>query len=150
MLKTIYNLKQFSFHQSFDNWEDAIYASYHPLLDAKVVNKNYIDNVIRCIKTFGPYIVIIPEVAMPHSSENADGCFQTAISFMKVETPVVFDPSDQSKNVRLFFSLAATNHEQHLKNIQELMDLFSNDEIMDELKNVHTADELKFLVQKYY
>ena len=48
---------------------------------------------------------------MPHSTEGADGCYGTAISFMKVETPVDFDPQDEEKKATLFFSLAAMDHE---------------------------------------
>ena len=115
MLKEIIERNHYTFEESFDNWEDAIRAGYKPLLADNTVEDIYVQAVIDCVKKFGPYIVIVPNIAMPHSTEGAAGCNGTAISFMKVEKEVDFDPEDPDKKARLFFSLAATDHEKHLE-----------------------------------
>ena len=48
------------------------------------VEADYADEIIACIEKYGPYIIIAPDIAMPHSQENAKGVHKTAISFMKV------------------------------------------------------------------
>lgn len=149
MLKEIYENGYYSFKQKCDNWEDAIKLSYQPLLDNNIVETKYIDLVIECVKKYGPYIVIVPGIAMPHSTEGAEGCNGTAISFMKVEEEVDFDPNDPEKKAQLFFSLAAKDHEQHMQNIQSLMDTLMNEEIVEALMKATTKEDLLAIANKY-
>ena len=149
MLKEIVEKGYFSFKQEFNSWEDAIKASYQPLLDNNIVEDCYVDAVIECVHKYGPYIVIVPGIAMPHSTEGAQGCHGTAISFMKVEKEVDFDPNDEDKKARLFFSLAAIDHQQHLENIQALMDTLMNEEIVEALNNATSVSDLKEIINKF-
>ncbi len=149
MLKEIVEKGYYTFAQGFDNWESAIEKSYEPLLKDNTVEKRYVDAVIECVKKFGPYIVIVPGIAMPHSSEGAQGCNGTAISFMKVENEVDFDPEDPDKKAKLFFSLAAIDHEQHIQNIQSLMETLMNEEIVEALNDAKTKEDLVEIVNKF-
>lgn len=149
MLKEIVANNRYNFQKSFDHWEDAIRASYEPLLKENVVEDIYVQAVIDCVKKYGPYIVIVPDIAMPHSSEGALGCNDTAVSFMKVEEPVDFDPKDPDKKARLFFSLAATDHELHMNNIQQLMDTLMNEELVEALLQATTFEDLKKIAETY-
>lgn len=149
MLKEIIAQQHYKFVDHFDTWEEAIWGSYQPLLEDHTVEDVYVQAVIDCVKKYGPYIVLVPNIAMPHSSEGAPGCNGTAISFMKVEQEVDFDPSDPDKKARLFFSLAAVDHEAHLKNIQDLMDTLMNEEVVEALLGAKTLDDLKQIVETY-
>lgn len=149
MLKEIYENGYYSFIDKCENWEEAVKFSYKPLLDRNIVETKYVDAVIECINKYGPYIVIVPGIAMPHSTEGAEGCNGTAISFMKVENEVDFDPNDPDKKAILFFSLAAVDHEQHMQNIQSLMDTLMNEEIVEALNNAKCAEDLLQIANKY-
>lgn len=149
MLKDILEKSYYVFEEGFEDWRDAVRASYKPLLRDRIVNENYINSVIDCIEKYGPYIVIAPNIAMPHSSEGAEGCTGTAISFMKVKKPVKFDPEDDEKDAVLFFSLAAVDHNKHVKNIQALMETLINEDMVEELMNVQDEDTLKEIIEKY-
>lgn len=46
MLKEIIEKGYYSFEQRFDNWQDAIRASYRPLLENGVVEDIYVQAVI--------------------------------------------------------------------------------------------------------
>lgn len=149
MLKEIIQRNHYVFEEGFDHWEDAIRAGYQPLLADHTVEEIYVQEVIDCINKFGPYIVLVPNIAMPHSSEGAKGCHGTEISFMKVEKEVDFDPEDPEKKARLFFSLAATDHEKHLENIQQLMDVLMNEEIVEALLEAKTIEDLQQIAETY-
>ena len=149
MLKEIVEQNYCVFEKSFTHWQDAIYASYKPLLEKGIVDEEYIKAVITCVETYGPYIVIAPDIAMPHSSEGASGCHGTAISFMKVEEGVDFDPEDPEKKARLFFSLAAIDHEQHIQNIASLMETLMNEEIVEALLQVTSIEGLQEIAQTF-
>lgn len=149
MLKEIIEKGHVSFHERFTSWEDAIRASYVPLLEDHIVEDVYVQAVIDCVKKYGPYIVIVPDIAMPHATENAQGCHGTAIAFMKVEESVDFDPQDDDKKARLFFSLAACDHAQHMQNIQELMNVLMNEAYVEKLGKAKSLQDLKEIVRTF-
>lgn len=37
------------------------------------IEENYKEDIIACVEKYGPYIVIAPNIAMPHSQEGAKG-----------------------------------------------------------------------------
>ena len=104
MLKELIDKGYYSIHDGFDNWEDAVRASVQPLIDAGAVKPAYADSIVNSVKKFGPYIVIAPDIAIPHA-EDKPNVNETTICFMKSNTPVVFDPEDHEKDARLFFVL---------------------------------------------
>ena len=57
------------------SWQEAIQESCLILLK-HIIDQSYVDEIIQCVETFGPYIIIAPEVAMPHSSEESAGILE--------------------------------------------------------------------------
>ena len=110
----------------------------------------YVEAVINCVKKYGPYIIIAPNIAMPHSTEGAEGVNETAICFMKVEEPVHFDPEDPEKDARLFFVLASADHEKHLENMMRLSEMLMNEELVEELLEAKSKEDLLAIDKKYY
>lgn len=137
------------YEKGFNTWQDAVKVSAQPLIDQGFIEPIYVDAIIACVEKYGPYIVIAPDIAMPHSTEGAEGVHKTAIGFMKVEEPVHFDLEDPEKDARLFFVLAAENHEEHLKNMMELSEMLMNEEIVADLLKVKNDDDLKRVGEKY-
>lgn len=149
MLKDLVSKNLTQFEQSFDSWEEAVRASYQTMIKQNIVEEIYIDQVVGCIKEFGPYIILIPNVAMPHSSQGADGVNQSAIAFMKVEKPVAFEEGNPEKDAQLFFALAALDSQQHMNNIMSLSELLMNEELVVELKDAKSNEDLIRLSEKY-
>lgn len=149
MLREFVEKKHYSFHSSFTNWDEAISASCQPLIDDGTIEPVYVEAIIDCVHKYGPYIVIAPNIAMPHSTEGAEGVNGTAICFMKVEQAVQFDLEDREKDARLFFTLASCNHEQHLENMMKLSEMLMNDDLVEELLQVTSAKDLLALQEKY-
>lgn len=149
MLRKFVEKNHYLFVDEISTWQEAIKLSCKPLEKDNTVDENYADEIIRCVTKYGPYIVLMPNVAMPHSTEGAEGVNKTAISFMRVEKPVSFDPEDREKDAQLFFTLASCNSEEHLKNMQELSVILSNEGLVEELARVKTPGELLKLQGKY-
>ena len=149
LIKDIYEKGNYSFQNHFDSWQDAIRASYEPLLQKGIVEECYINNVIECVNKYGPYIVLVPGIAMPHSSEGSEGCNGTAIAFMKVNDDVDFDPNDEEKKAKLFFSLASLDHDAHLKGIQDLMEVLMDEDIVAALMEATCEEDLKAIIEKF-
>ena len=149
LLRELVDKKLTCYQESFADWKEAIRANGEPLKKEGYIEDAYIDAVIACVEKYGPYIVIIPNVAMPHSTEGAPGVLKTGIGFMKVEEPVHFDPNDPEKDARLFFMLASNDSEAHLNNIMQLSELLSNDDLVNDLLTVKNDEELLAVADKY-
>lgn len=145
ILKELIEKGYYSIHDGFDNWEDAVRASVQPLIDAGAVKPAYADSIVNSVKKFGPYIVIAPDIAIPHA-EDKGNVNETTICFMKSNTPVVFDPEDHEKDARIFFVLASNDEEKHLANLQMLMECMCDEEFIGKLGEVKTIEEIKAIL----
>lgn len=149
MLKEFVEKKHYKFAQSAPSWQDAIRMSCEPLVADGTVEKEYAEDIVECVTKYGPYIVIMPNVAMPHSQEYAEGVHKTAISFMKLEEPVSFEEGNPEMDAKLFFTLASCDSEQHLKNMQRLSELMMNGDAIEALMDAKTPEDLVEIADKY-
>ncbi len=149
MLREFVEKKHYLFAEEAKDWEEAILMSCKSLEADGTVESNYGHDIVECVRKYGPYIVIMPNVAMPHSQEGANGVNKTAIGFMKLNKPVSFDPNDPEKDAQLFFTLASCNPEQHLNNMMKLSEMLMNEELVAELLKAQGPEDLLKLQEKY-
>lgn len=149
MLREFVEKKHYKFAKEAGDWEEAVRMSCQSLEADNTVEANYKEDIIACIKKYGPYIIIMPDVAMPHSQEGATGVHKTAIAFMKLEKPVSFEPGDPEKDARLFFTLASCDSQQHLDNMSRLSEILSNEEVVAELLKAEGPEDLLRIQEKY-
>ena len=107
MLREIIDGNRFSFQAGYDSWEDAIRAACEPLVAQGVIEPEYPGYIIANVHEFGPYIVIAPDICIPHAQEGR-GVNETAVAFMNTDKPVDFGPGADFQP-RLFFVLASTD-----------------------------------------
>ena len=144
MLKEIIEKNRYSFHKGFDNWEDAVKASCKPLIEEGAIEVEYADSIISSIKKFGPYIVIAPNICIPHAQEGK-GVNETAVCFMRTEEPVHFS-DDPEHDARLFFVLASTDNESHMQNLVNMVGLIEEESIVGKLINSKSVEDLKAII----
>ncbi len=149
MLRKLVEQDLVQFENEFDTWQDAVKSSYDTMLKQNIVERAYIDQVIKSIEEYGPYIVLLPNVAMPHASQGAVGVNKSAIAFMKVEKAVVFEEDNREKDAQLFFALAALDANQHLENITQLSELLMNEDVVEALKYAKNKDDLLAIADKF-
>lgn len=142
LLKEIYEKGHYAFTEGPYSWQDAIRQCIVPLEADGTVDAIYADEIIACVEKHGPYIVLIPGVAMPHSTENAHGCNATAIGFMHCAQPVHFEEGNPEKDAQIFFTLCDTDPDAHLKNMQRLYEVLSNEEAIEKLKSATSPEDL--------
>ena len=141
MFKEIVEKKHYSFHEGFDDWRDAVRAACAPLLADGTIEKEYPEIIIEKVEELGPYIVIAPNICIPHA-ERGRGVNDTAMCFMKTEKPVSFDPNDPDKDARIFVVLAATDDEVHLNNLMALSETLSDEDIVAKVLEAKTPEDL--------
>lgn len=149
MLRTFVEQKHCKFAESAPDWRNAIRMSCEVLEADGTVEANYKEDIIKCVEKYGPYIVIMPNLAMPHSQEGAEGVNKTAVAFMKLEKPVSFEEGDPDKDAVLFFTLASCNPEQHLENMSKLSEMLMNEDVVEALLEAKNEDDLLAIQEKF-
>ena len=129
------------------NWEEAIRISCDNLIEKEIINQIYVDEVVAAVHKYGPYIVIVPGVAMPQSTDKSEGVFGTAIAFTKFKEKIYFEAGNEEKQAKLFFTLAAKNPDEHMANIATLSDLLMTDGVIEALENIESIADFEALLQ---
>lgn len=143
MFPELIEKKRVSFHAGFENWEDAIAASCAPLLEQGVVEQSYIDLIISNVKELGAYIVIAPNICIPHAQEGA-GVHDTAVCFMKTEQPVKFN-DDPDQDACIFFAFSSVNNDAHLENLDAVVSLLAEEEHLKKILAAKSVEDLRTL-----
>jgi PTS system ascorbate-specific IIA component len=149
LLGEIIAQKRVRFAEKAQNWEEAIRMSCSLLIEEGTISPGYADEIIAAVHELGPYIVLMPGFALPHAMKDSENAHGTAISFMKLSEPVSFENGNEEKNASVFFTLAARDNEEHLKNMRKLWKMLTNEELCADLLKVSSADELAALDTKY-
>ena len=142
LLREIYEKRHYLFCQGPLSWEESIRKGCEPLRKDGTVDETYAEEIIACIRKHGPYIVILPGVALPHSTEKAKGAHATAVGFMKTAVPVHFEEGNPAKDAQIFFTLSSTNPDEHLDNMQKLYSVLTNENALERLKKIEKPEEL--------
>ncbi len=130
------------------SWEEAIRISCKPLQNQKIVDQGFPDRLIESVQNYGPYIVILPNLAIPHTTQNAEGVFDTAIALTRFSEPIVFDPEDETKNAQFFFTLAAENETKHLENMASLFQILSEGDTLAWVMAIQNEKDLYACVDR--
>jgi len=143
MFKELLEKNRVCFHEGFATWQEAVEASCQPLLKQGVITEEYIAAIIRNVTEYGPYVVIAPDICIPHAQQGL-GVNETAISFMRAAQPVHFS-EDPEHDARLFFVLASVDNDAHLKNLQAMVEAVSDSDQVAIMLNATCPEDLATL-----
>jgi len=122
------------------DWEDAVRKGGKLLVENGSVEPRFIDAMIQTVKEMGPYIVIVPGIALPHARPS-DGVIKMGMSLIKLSTPVNFG-NEESDPVSVVISLGAIDNHSHIKALSTLVNLFNDEERIEILKNANSLEEI--------
>lgn len=129
--------------ESADNWEKAIEIAAQPLIKNGKIKYGYVENIIKNIKELGPYIILLPGVAMPHARPD-ENVMESSLSLLKINEGVSF--SEDTEDVKLMFVLAAKDSNSHIEIIEQLTELLGDDEKIEKLMKAETIEEVENLI----
>lgn len=133
--------KSITIQKSVKNWMDSIVVAADPLLKAGCITQNYVDAMINNVKTNGTYIVIMPNVALPHS-RSEEGALKTGISILKLEQAVLY-PDD--KAVQLVISFSANDNNQHMELLSMLAGVLMDEAKLNFILSSNDLEKIKAL-----
>jgi mannitol operon transcriptional antiterminator len=123
-----------------DHWEDAVRAVGRLMVDTGAVEERYIDGMINTAKELGPYIVIAPGLALPHSRPE-DGVLEPCMALITLEPPTEFGNPDNDP-VDLVIAFGAVDNEQHVEALRDMATILSEPGNLDALRAAHTEEEI--------
>ncbi|TCP27835.1 transcriptional antiterminator [Scopulibacillus darangshiensis] len=123
-----------------NNWEEAIKLSAEPLLINDFISHEYIQAMIDNVKKFGPYIIVAPEIALPHARPEC-GVKQIGMSLLRINESVDI-LNDKKNKVRLLICIAAIDNSTHLKALAQLTKVLSDKSNRERLLSLNSKDQI--------
>ncbi|WP_284139042.1 PTS sugar transporter subunit IIA [Virgibacillus sp. LDC-1] len=123
--------------------EEAIQEAGNLLLNANLIEKDYVDAMINSYRKNGAYFVLAPQIAIPHARPE-DGVNEASVSFVKLKEPINFG-NEMNDPVQLVFGLGASNSDEHLALLRKLTTLLNNSNNVDVLRNAKGYEDIKKL-----
>ncbi|MCE7791770.1 PTS sugar transporter subunit IIA [Salipaludibacillus sp. CUR1] len=133
------------------DWREAIKVSAEPLLKQGKITENYIQAMIDNIDNLGPYILIAPNVALPHARPEA-GVNERGIALTVFKKDVEFPAGTDNKSdtARLFICLAATDSETHLNFLKGISSWIEDEKFINRLLETESQEETNDIINEFY
>ncbi|MGY4787674.1 PTS sugar transporter subunit IIA [Bacillus sp. OHL2] len=147
MLNDLLTEQTIKLHQTADTWQEAITKAAQPLLEQNAIKPSYVEAMIQSVHQNGPYIVIAPQVAIPHARPE-DGVNKLSMTLMSFKQPISFS-KDGKKQVRLVIVLAAIDSMSHLKALKQLTMLLSEEKRTKQLIEAEDLASVQKLIDQF-
>lgn len=147
VLNELLTEKTIFLHQTAQDWKEAIRKAAAPLLADGAIEARYVDAMIQSVEDNGPYIVITPGVAIPHSRPEA-GVNRLGMSLATFKEGVRFSNKD-TKPVKIVIVLAAIDSVTHLRALSQLTSLLGEPGAIDRLAEMTSTKEVVSLIQQF-
>lgn len=125
------------------DWMQAVDFSMEVLLKNGYVTPDYVEAIKRTTLETGPYYILAPLIAMPHSRPE-NGALKTGLSLTLLKNAVVFGEIEEP--VKLLIGLSAADSDAHIGAIQALSEMFCEGSQMESLLNANTSQQLMEII----
>lgn len=123
-----------------DDWKAAIKEAGQLLVMNKYIKEQYVEDMIKGVQDLGPYIVIVPHVAIAHSrpSENV---LNDGISLITLKEAIEFGNKNNDP-VDLVFAFCSKSQNSHLELLKDLAKILENEQKINKIRNSDDIDEV--------
>ncbi|ADO47095.1 PTS mannitol transporter subunit IIA [[Enterobacter] lignolyticus] len=132
-----------SIHKSVADWQSAVDLCMAPLLNHHYINHQYISAIKESTLNNGPYYILVPGVAMPHTRPEY-GAMKTGMTLTLLKEGVFF--AEGGEPVTLLIGLSAADSDSHIGAIQALSELLSEEEQLNLLLTAHNEKQLADII----
>lgn len=119
---------------------DVVQQAGAMLIASGGVDERYVEAMKQVLASLGPYMVIVPGVALLHARPE-DGARRLCMSLLTLEPPVPFGNPDNDP-VTVAVALAAADNESHIEALAELAALLANESAMAKIRVATSVDDV--------
>ena len=132
------------------SWQEAVKLGTDMLVASKAIEPRYYDAIIQCVKTMGPYIIIAPNLAMPHARPE-DGVNRTAFALVTLKKPVYFE--GEIDPVDVLVTLAGSTSDQHMEGLMEVTQILDDENSetgvdLDKLRRCNNKEDVYAVIDR--
>lgn len=139
MLKAMLKKENVKLVKEAKDWQDAVTISLRTLVADGYVEEIYIKNIVDNTIKYGPYFILMPEVALIHGRPD-QGVLGKQLAVTLLERPVEF--SEKGHPVRLMIALAATDSESHLETMKHIASILMKESLIKSILASKSEAEL--------
>ncbi|HHW73752.1 MAG TPA: PTS sugar transporter subunit IIA [Firmicutes bacterium] len=152
MLEQVLTEEMIALDVAAAGWREAIRKSGELLCRGGKVTEEYIDDMIGMVEELGPYIVIIPGIALAHARPDKNKVNDLGLSLVRLKEPLCFG-HEKNDPVKIVLGFATRDKDSHLVLLQEVTYLLKNDssrellfsgtleEILEAIKHLAGGDD---------
>lgn len=137
------DLKHIQIVDTIKDYQEAIKLASRPLLLEGYIEESYINAMLEAVQTYGPYIVIQDEFAMPHANPQS-GVNKTGLSLLVVRSGIDL----LGQNVKVFLVLAPKTKDALTEVLTFLSDFLMNKENIRTIYNAKSVESIQSLLEE--
>lgn len=136
---------------SVPTWQEAIQMASQPLLELGYISKQYVEAMIDSVLKYGPYIVLVPKVAIPHAKPS-DGSQKLGVSLLQLKESVAFEDKAVNKPIaaNLVFVLSIVDNASHLSILKKIYSLTENESVVSEIINAESKKDILRIISNHF
>ncbi|SHO56475.1 PTS sugar transporter subunit IIA [Vibrio quintilis] len=126
------------------SWREAVKIGTDMLIASGAITPEYHNAIISSVEELGPYIVIAPQLALPHARPE-NGVIHTAFALVTLENPVQFEGEDEPVDVLI--TLAGSSSDEHMEGLMEVTQVLDDEDSdtgvdLDKLRRCRTKEDV--------
>lgn len=132
----------FALGQEAADWKAAVKLGTDLLVKAGAAEERYYEAILKMTEELGPYYVIAPGIAMPHTRPE-NGAKKTGFALVTLKNPVSFGHSDNDPVEIVLCICAKDAKDMNESVIVEAVTLFDDEKAVERLKKAQSVDDLR-------
>lgn len=129
---------------SVSSWSEAIYIAARPLIESGHIAPEYVNAILKQGEK-DPYIVIAPNVAIPHAAPE-DGVNKVSMSLLKLKKGIIFA---EDYLIHLIIIIAAEDKQQHFRALTQLMKMANSEDAKNSMIQSDSIEGIFREIEKY-
>ncbi|PTM59530.1 BglG family transcription antiterminator [Desmospora activa] len=147
MLDQLLKSEHLCLQQSCSDWKEAVNTGARPLLERGMIERSYVEQIVRNMIEHGAYMVIAPGIALLHARPE-DGVNAVCMSLLTLDEGVSFG-HEANDPVDVVITFATLDNNMHLTALSQLMELLSDEQRLERLREAKTSPEAQRVIQPF-
>lgn len=147
MLKDILTVDLIETDVTASSWKEAIEAVGNILVKNKKVEQSFINSMVGVVEEFGPYMILIPQVAFFHGRPGPE-VHEACLSLITLKNPVYFTEFD-NQMITCAFGFGAIDSDSHINMLMSVSTLLQNERFIELIRNNGTKESILEIIQNY-
>ena len=127
------------------SWQEAVFAAGQVLIDSGDIERSYLDDMVKSVEKYGPYIVISKGFALAHAAP-CEAVKRSSVSLINLKEGISFGSANDP--VKVVMCLACADKTAHIEQLQKIARVLMKEGTIDKLAACETKEELYRIINE--